>query len=58
MLQQTGLVDEGMDRQQLDRVTRLVQVLDHRGGGEPAVGAAQFLRHILAQLRQAFDVRS
>ena len=52
------LVDEGMDRQQLDRGdAELVQMLDHRRRGEAAIGAAQFLRHVLAQLRQAFDVR-
>ena len=47
-----------MDRQELDRGdAELVQVLDHRRRGEPAIGAAQLLRHVLAQLRQAFDVR-
>ena len=31
-------------------------MLDHRGRGEAAIGAAQFLRHVLAQLRQTFDM--
>ena len=32
-------------------------MLDHRGSGEPAIGAAPGRRHVLAQLRHAFDVR-
>ena len=44
VLEQMPLVDEGMDRQKLDRGdAELVQMLDHRRRGEAAIGAAQFL---------------
>ena len=58
VLEQVALVEEGMDRQQLDRGdAELVQMLDHGRRGEPAKGAAQLGRHVLALLGQAFDVR-
>ena len=39
-----AVVDEGVDRQQLDRGdAELAQMLDHRRRGEAAVGAAQLL---------------
>ena len=50
VLEQMRLVDEGVDRQQLDRGdAELVQMLDHRRRGEAAIGAAQLLRNVLAQ---------
>ena len=55
---QHAVVEEGVHRQQFDRRdAELAQVRDHAGLGQAAISAAHSLRHVLALLRQAFDVR-
>ena len=57
LLDQPPVVDQAVDRQQLDGGdAELLEMIDHRGRGEPAIGAAQVRRHVLALLRQALDV--
>ena len=52
-----AIVDQAMDRQQLDGGdAEPLEMRDHRGRGEPAIGAAQIGWHVVALLRQALDV--
>ena len=52
-----ALVHEGVDREQLHRSdAELLQMLDHRRGGEAGVGAAKLLRDLGMALREALDM--
>src|SRR5262245_13567488 len=52
-----ALIDEGVNRKQLERGDAQLLEMGHDGGSrEPAVCAAPSGRHILAQLRQSLDV--
>ncbi len=51
------LVDDVMDRQQLDRRhAERLEIVDRSGAREPAVATAQVLAHLLTQLREPLDV--
>ena len=57
LLDQVAVVGVVVDRQQLDGGhAELLQVLDGRLGGEPGVGAAQRLRDLGVEPREALDV--
>jgi hypothetical protein len=53
-----AILEKMMDRHELDRGdAELLQMLDDRRRGQAGVGAAQFLRDVGVELRQAFHVR-
>ena len=57
LLQQIAVVDEGVDRQQLDRGdAERLQIVDHGWRAEAGIGAAQVLGHAGMLLGEALDV--
>ena len=57
LLDQHAVVDQAVDRQQFDGGdAEPLEMIDHRGRRQPAIGAAQARRHVLALLREALDV--
>ena len=57
LLDQHPIVDQAVDRQQFDRGdAETLEMIDHRGRREPAIGAAQTRRYVVALLGQALDV--
>ena len=58
LLDQRAVVDQSVDRQQLDGGdAEPLEMLDHGRRRQAAIGAAQIGRHVFALLRQALDVR-
>ena len=58
LLDQVAVVDERVHRHQLDRGdAEPLQVVDHRRGRQPGVGAAQRWRHVGVQHREAAHVQ-
>ncbi len=56
-LQEVGILDELVDRHQLDSRHPEVHQIAHYGGmGQPRVGAPQLVRHLRVALREAFHV--
>ena len=57
-LDQMPIIDKRVDRQQFNcGDPETLEMIDHCGGGQAAIRSAPCRRHVLAQLREAFDVR-
>ena len=58
LLDQRAVIDKAVNRKQLDRGdAEPLEMIDHDGRRQAAIGAAQAWRHVFTLLRQALDVR-